>query len=410
VNDTGDRSTLERNLRLYDWFLPLSSVYFWTPVYFLYFSERFPIAAVLQLDAIYYLAVVLLEVPSGYFSDRVGRRATLLVSTAAMVAGYALFLWGGHSFALFALAQVALAAGYAFLSGTTTSFHFDTLSALGREAQFGDREAHLARNGFRCAAGAAVVAGATGVASLAWPFFLALCNAGILFALSLVMREPAREDGGFADDGLLSQLKQCLQQLRQPFLFWVFAYFVLSITTEHIPYEFAQPYLAQVLGETIDQLRFTPLASGLLFAGISFVASVVASRSMRLRRRLGLTGALLGVGAAQIALIGVMAAVVSPLAVPLLLFRGSQAALSNPIIHAAVTPRVPQAQRATFLSLHSLAGRLGFGIVLFGLGGLAGGGSVDDPATLRTLLGAAATISLLGWAALALTRSAASEP
>jgi MFS family permease len=35
---------------------------------------------VLRLEAIYYIAVVILEVPSGYFSDRFGRRQTLLIA------------------------------------------------------------------------------------------------------------------------------------------------------------------------------------------------------------------------------------------------------------------------------------------------------------------------------------------
>lgn len=35
---------------------------------------------VLRLEAIYYIAVVFLEVPSGYFSDRFGRRQTLLIA------------------------------------------------------------------------------------------------------------------------------------------------------------------------------------------------------------------------------------------------------------------------------------------------------------------------------------------
>lgn len=401
---------LNRNLRLYSWFLPLSSIYFWTPVYFLFFAERFPVGRVLQLDAIYYLAVVILEVPSGYFSDRIGRRVTLVIGAGAMAAGYALFLLGGASFMLFAAAQVAKAVGYAFLSGTTTSFHYDTLAALGRTDEFGDREARLARNGFRGAAVGAVAGGAVGSLDLSFAFVLALLNAILLATLALAMREPSRESDGFASLGFVTQLKECVRFLRTPFLMWVFFYFVFKTTTEHIPYEFSQPYLAQVLGEGIDDLRFTPIASGLLMAAIAAIASLVAGRSMQLRARLGVAGALLGVGAAQIALIAIMALVISPWVLPVLAFRSCQSALANPIIHSVVTPLVSQAQRATYLSIHSLAGRLGFSAVLFGLGGLAGTSAMDDGASLARLLTAGAVLSAAGLVALTLTHRAAREP
>jgi MFS family permease len=63
------------------------------PVFVLYFLQHMPLADVLRLEAIYYVAVVILEVPSGYFSDRVGRRPTLLISTiCAFIACTTFFL------------------------------------------------------------------------------------------------------------------------------------------------------------------------------------------------------------------------------------------------------------------------------------------------------------------------------
>jgi hypothetical protein len=60
----------ERNLRLYCVYIPLSRIYFFAPIFFLFFSSRFSIAQVLLLGTIYYLSVVLAELPSGYLSDR----------------------------------------------------------------------------------------------------------------------------------------------------------------------------------------------------------------------------------------------------------------------------------------------------------------------------------------------------
>jgi len=45
-------------------------------IFFLFFKAHLEIKIVLLLEAIYYISVVLLEVPSGYFSDRIGRKIT----------------------------------------------------------------------------------------------------------------------------------------------------------------------------------------------------------------------------------------------------------------------------------------------------------------------------------------------
>ena len=71
---------MHANLR---WWLPyrfLAGLHFWYPIFFLYFLARLPLVQVLQLEAIYYACVVLLEVPSGWFIRCQSR--TSLMATA----------------------------------------------------------------------------------------------------------------------------------------------------------------------------------------------------------------------------------------------------------------------------------------------------------------------------------------
>ena len=85
---------MERNLKLYPVYQACRNTFFWVPVFFLYFAAALPLDQVLLLEAVYYLGVVVLEVPSGFFSDVVGRRLTLLISSLAFLAGYMLFFFG----------------------------------------------------------------------------------------------------------------------------------------------------------------------------------------------------------------------------------------------------------------------------------------------------------------------------
>ncbi len=139
------QSGLDRNVRLYPWYAMSFHAYFWITVFVLYFLQHMPLSSVLRLEAIYYLGVVVLEVPSGYFSDRFGRRMTLLLASMFLLAAYLLFSQGG-SFEVFAVAQVLLAAGLAFNSGSDTSMHYDSLASLGRESEYDHRKAIASRN------------------------------------------------------------------------------------------------------------------------------------------------------------------------------------------------------------------------------------------------------------------------
>jgi MFS family permease len=243
----------EQSLRVYAWYLPLSRIYFFTPVYFLFFLERFTLEEVLLLGSVYYVAVVGFELPSGYLSDRVGRLFALRLSAATMSAAYALFLLGGDRFAWFVMAQVLLGIGFASISGTDTAYHYDALHAAGRAGEFGAREERLTRNGYWASAAGAVLAGAVAQVDLAWAYALCLANALGLLALSLALGEPERDADGFASGRLVEQARAIGRALRAPPLAWLFAFGVVSVSLAHLPAEFAQPYLAAVLGEDVRE-------------------------------------------------------------------------------------------------------------------------------------------------------------
>jgi MFS family permease len=401
---------LIRTLRLYGWFAPLRSALFWTPVFFLYLSERFPIQVILQLHALYYLAVVILEVPSGYLSDRVGRVLTLRLSAVGGALGYGLFLLGGSNLALFALAQFFLAVHFSFLSGTDTSLHFDTLNSLDRASQYGDREARIQRNSFLVGSVAAATGGAVAVVDLGLAYLLALGAALVMLGLTLAMREPPRHQDGFAS-AFGAQLRACAGLLRRPFLAWIFAYWVLQTTLEHVPYEFAQPYIAAVLGESVTEVRRTPLATGAIAALIYLVGALAATRSMVLWRRFGTGRVLVGLTALQTTLIGARALVIHPLVLPLITLRNCQPAIGHVVANAAIIPQVPQAQRATYLSLHSLSGRIGYSAVLFTLSSTLAADAPNDPDTVTAMLRGCFLLAVVGLVILAaFSRSAREEP
>jgi len=85
--------------------------------------------------AIFYLAVVSFEVPSGILADRFGRRRLLVIGAIANVLA-CVMLVTAFDFLAFALAQVLFAIGTATISGADSALLFDRLAAEGRENDY----------------------------------------------------------------------------------------------------------------------------------------------------------------------------------------------------------------------------------------------------------------------------------
>lgn len=341
---------LDRNVRLYPLYVATFNGFGWMPVFFLYFSQHLTLANVLRLEAVYYAAVVLLEIPSGYFSDRVGRRPTLMISALAFIAAYVLFMFDG-GFAVFAIAQILLATGIAFNSGTDTSFLYDSLAATRRTDEYPAIEAVATRNGMAASAIAAITGGLVAMIDLRLAYAVSLVAALMSLAIVIAFREPpVMEKEQPLGAGFVSQLVRCVGLLRNRMLAWIFAFSVLMTVLNHVPYEFYQPYL-DLLRASIDLPDGgTPIAAAVHMALAMLLGSWAAAHSIRIRDRLGIGRTLLLAGLFQTIVIATMGWALH-IAIAVLAFaRSVPRGLMSPPINAAVTPRVPKSQRATYLS------------------------------------------------------------
>jgi len=352
---------MERNLRLYPAYQVARNAVFFLPVFFLYFSSVVSVEEVLLLEAIYYVGVVVFEVPSGYMSDRFGRRLTLLIS-GILWGGGGLLLGASHGFESFVVGQLCLAAGQAFNSGTDSSLLYDSLEELGRSREFRQREGNAHRAGLATAAVCAIVGGLVGGFSLRMTYLLfgvaALSGAACAFA----MREPERPHRA---ESPLRQLVAVAYSFRNPSLRWIFAFAVGMDVLNHVPYEFYQPYLAFLFARPESEYSTTPAISGLLLGGAMAGGAWASGRAADLRARHGTALTLLGTTLMQVSVILAMGMFLNVLVALSFLLRSTPAAIFLPLGHAEVHARVHSGLRATWLSVQSLGGRLAFAGTLF---------------------------------------------
>jgi len=400
--------SLERNVRLYPRYAGLFNGLFWLPVFFLYFLQRLPLQEVLLMESLYYGAVVLLEVPSGYVSDVLGRRAVLLMGALSLVLAYGTFCLG-TSFSALAVAQALLAVGVAFNSGSDTSFHYDSLTGLGRREEFAAREAVVARVSLVSGAVAALVGGVVGAFDLRLAYALSLVGAVLMVLHVIAFVEPAPQRPDTAR-GFVHHLGACMGHLRNSSLRWLTLFAVLMTVLNHVPYELYQPYLRLVGKGSVLTDTGVPAVAGVHVFLTMLVGAWAAHRSVRLRDRIGLARTLLLCALVQVMIIAAIGAVLSLPVVGLVLLRGVPRGLMTAPLSAAVAPLVGDSTRATFLSLQSLAGRLAFSGVLFALASfLPDGGAVDWP-SVALMARASTVLGVVGIVMLALSAGALSLP
>ncbi|CTQ49382.1 MFS transporter [Jannaschia donghaensis] len=351
---------MRRNVALYPWYRFLAGLTFWQAVWFLYIQGELSAAEAILTYAIFDVATTMLEVPSGWLSDRWGRRRTLMIAALAGVATAGMQALGGP-FWWFAAAQVLLAVQVAFVSGTDTSLLYESLAADGREAEVERHELGGWRAGFSALALSAIAGGALARFDVTWPYWATATAFAALLVLTWTFREPEK----MVDDPTgPSRLILLSGAIRQPVLLWLSGLAIVMYAFSHVPFVFGQPFIERSLAGT-DLASETPLVSGAITAAMMSVSLGVSLFAPALRRAVGLTAMLLGAFALQLALPGALAIATGPLAVLLLLSRMIPDALARPFLIARIQPLLPDGSRATYLSLQSLLGRLFFAATLW---------------------------------------------
>ena len=162
-------------------------------------------------------------------------------------------------------------------------------------------------------------------------------------------------------------MKRALGYFSNPLLGWMLSFFVLGFSLEHVPFEFYQPYL-KLLGESSVSSWLassaTPMVSGIIISISMFDGAIGAAVSQHFISRVGLQVLLLSSIAIQVVIIAGMSIVLHPVMLSLVMFRNFSMSMARGPMLGAIAPHVDSAQRATFFSMLSLAGRATFSIAL----------------------------------------------
>lgn len=350
-----------RTIALYPWYRFLVSLTFWQATWFLYIQAELSAADAILMYVLFDISTTVLEVPSGYLSDRIGRRPTLIFAAVCGVLSGVLQAIGG-SFMMFAAGQVLLGAAMAFASGTDSALLYETLRSSGRENEIEAQEVKAWRFGFTGLAVSAVIGGVMAASDPRIPYWAVSVSYALVALLLLRMRESSSAAGrAEANWWPAASLRQSFSH---PVLRWLLVLSLLMYAFSHIPFVFGQPFIDAAL-KPLGWSEQATIVSGAVTAVMMGLSVLVSLFAPAIREKIGLIPMLLGAFAMQIALAAVLALSNSFIVIAILFLRMVPDSLSKPFIVARIQPLLSDDSRAVYMSLQSFAGRILFAGTLY---------------------------------------------
>jgi len=315
------------------------------------------------MEGLFWAVKLGLELPSGAFADRLGRRATFAIGIALEATGTLIFAFAGD-FTLLVVSYVIWSSGLAFRSGNDEAYLYDTLSSGGREAEYSDRIGVYAALGT-----VSLLAGgiAGGVLAEVTTLQVAILAALVPFALAVpvlvLMEEPPRHRH-VIDMGIVETLRTGVSAVwndaplrsivfLQVSLSGVFpAFFLLS-----------QPFLD---GHGVPLAIF-----GVLAIPVHLARTGAGLISGRLTRRIGLPSTLALAVAGAVAGLTCLATIDHVGAFAGLAVAMAAVAIAMPAIGAYVNERTESHVRATVLSVAPMGTSLMMGAMSVAAGTVA---------------------------------------
>lgn len=323
------------------------------PIIVLYWqSHGLTIQDIFILQVIYSVAVVVLEIPTGYFADRFGHKKSLLLGSVLSTLGFFCY-YAFPSYAGFICAEILLALSTSFVSGARDALLYDTLQKDDKTTLYTKYQGRIGTIGAVSEALAALCAGLiASISSIGTVLLIQWLIMSVSIPIAWMLREiKSRHE--VHTPPLLKILRGNFKENKRLLYLNIYAGGISAATLVMV--WFAQPHWQML---KIDVLYFGYLWMAFnLFVGIGSFIAYKLEKVLSFRVLFGTLALLPLLLYFSIALFSTSLWVL--LIVPgFWLLRG----VITPIIQDYVQRECQDGERATVLSINALVGRLIFSI------------------------------------------------
>jgi len=162
------------------------------PIVVLFYKDNgLEMQQVFILQAIYSVAIVALEIPSGYVADVLGRKVTLLIGSVLGFAGFLCYSFS-YGFTGFLIAEIILGFGQSLISGADSALLYDTLLVMDKKGQYIKQEGRMVSVGNFSEAFAGILGGLLAAINLRYPYYAQTIIAFMAIPAAFTLIEPER--------------------------------------------------------------------------------------------------------------------------------------------------------------------------------------------------------------------------
>lgn len=380
---------IEKNLESNIWKLYIIKGLRWfmviMPILVLFFQENgLSMKEVLLLQAIFSIGIVLFEVPSGYFADVIGKRASLIAGCIIAFLGFSVYSFS-YGFWGFLIAELILGLGSSFISGADSALIYDSLLSVKKEGTFKKIAGRYDSIGNFSEGFASIVGGVlASMFFLRAPMYLETIIAFLAIPIAFSLVEPTKEkeekrENPFRD--ILKIVKYSLHDHAE--VKWLIIYSALTGAGTLTAVWFLQPYM--------ESSGLPLVLFGIVWAAFQFSTGFFSLSAEKYESTLGRKKALVSIIVLIALAYVLMGTFNSIFAIAFIFLFYFARGVSGPIYKDYINKIIESRIRATVLSVKNLVGRLIFSIIGPIIGWLS------DTYTLRTaLIVAGVTYLILG--------------
>ncbi|MCF8336016.1 MAG: MFS transporter [Bacteroidales bacterium] len=164
------------------------------PIVVLFYQENgLEMQDIFVLQSIYSVVIVILEIPSGYLADVLGRKTTLIIGAVLGFCGFVIYSFS-YDFWGFLMAEVTMGIGTSLVSGADSAMLYDTLKAGNQKEKYLKFEGKMVSLGNAAEAVAGILGGLLAEISLRTPFYAQTAVSFIGIPAAILLVEPIRQE------------------------------------------------------------------------------------------------------------------------------------------------------------------------------------------------------------------------
>lgn len=324
------------------------------PTIVLFFQENgLDLFEIMLLQAIYSIAIAVLEIPSGYAADVLGRKNAMIIGTFLGLLGIVIYsfsfgFWG------FLPAALCMGIGQSFVSGSDTALMYDSLLEMNRSKDFVKLEGSSISMGNFAEAIAFILGGFLAEITLRTPFYyqIGIACLGVLTAVILVEPHVHRlEDGKSKPLKNIKKIVRFSLKENHTLRYYILYSSIIGATTLTMAW-FVQPYYKLL---NIDIIYF-----GVIGAVLNIAVAIPSFYAHKIENAINTKTLLIGFLLFLCGIYFLVSQFVSLLSLGLLLVFYVVRGVATPVLRDYMNRHIPSEMRATVMSIRSFIIRLIF--------------------------------------------------